>query len=138
MTAIIKRPIEQRLMDRVAVVGSCREFDGCRSRDGYGLIKVAGHMKRAHRMVYELAKGPIPDGMVVMHRCDNRACINPAHLQLGSVADNNRDTLRKGRMRGLDTVAEFQRAKTHLPQGAHVFGQQRSLPPIRRADLRDL
>jgi len=64
---------------------------------GYGWIKINGRSVAAHRVSYREFVGPIPDGLCVLHRCDTPACINPAHLFLGTVADNNRDAKDKGR-----------------------------------------
>lgn len=81
----------------------CVLWEKARSR-GYGVVSVGGKMLRAHRYAYELEHGPIPDGMVVMHLCDNPACINVDHLRVGTQADNMRDRDRKGR--GHDTTGE--------------------------------
>ena len=74
-----------------------------KDRIGYGRLKVSmgnRHQFRftaAHRYAWELWIGPIPDGMFVLHKCDNRGCCNPEHLFLGTQADNIRDMHRKGR-----------------------------------------
>lgn len=71
---------------------------------GYGVIKVGGRDEKAHRASWEIYKGPIPRGSKVLHRCDVRSCVNPAHLFLGSQADNVRDMMAKGR--GSDSKGE--------------------------------
>lgn len=71
----------------------------------YGQVSVGNRRRRAHRAAYEVAFGQIPPGAVVCHRCDNSLCCNPAHLFVGSVADNNRDKMAKGRHRALYALA---------------------------------
>ena len=66
---------------------------------GYGLITIKGVTKKAHRVSYQAYKGEIPEGKVVMHSCDCRACVNPDHLRLGSQIENIKDRDKKGRMK---------------------------------------
>lgn len=83
--------------------GACWEWALSKDRVGYGRLKVQEGSRSlfrhtsAHRYAYEIWVGPIPDGACVLHRCDNRACINPEHLFLGTQQDNMRDMHAKGR-----------------------------------------
>jgi hypothetical protein len=68
--------------------------------DGYGVLWELGASRqqlRAHRVSWAIYRGEVPEGMCVLHRCDNRQCTRPDHLFIGTVGDNNRDTIAKGR-----------------------------------------
>lgn len=80
---------------------ACWEWTGSLGTTGYGQLNVGGRPQHAMRLAWIEANGPIPSGRHVLHRCDNRKCINPAHLWLGAHADNMADKISKGRqMRG--------------------------------------
>lgn len=84
----------------------CWAWKGCRTRSGYGLLqarKISKAPLLAHRVAWELTNGPIPDGMHVLHRCDNPGCVNPGHLFLGTQRDNNADRDAKGRVASGDS-----------------------------------
>ena len=63
----------------------------------YGSFFYEGRNQKASRVAWKIYRGPIPEGLCVLHKCDIRSCVNPDHLWLGTVADNNADTRRKGR-----------------------------------------
>lgn len=84
----------------------CWPWKGSRSNTGYGVLGVsrypqAPRMYLAHRMSIELQGIDVPEGWVVMHKCDNPGCVNPWHLDIGSYGDNVRDMHTKGRWKKL-------------------------------------
>jgi hypothetical protein len=80
----------------------CWEWLAYKNADGYGAVGNFRHpgSSRAHRVAWRLARGRIADGLHVLHKCDNRACVNPDHLYLGTHRDNMRDRAERGRSRG--------------------------------------
>lgn len=90
--------LEERLFGRAKVSESgCWEWQNAKFKHGYGKIGVNGRADYTHRVAYRLVKGQIPDKMLVMHTCDNKICINPDHLTIGSCQDNVDDMIAKGR-----------------------------------------
>lgn len=77
---------------------SCWPWTAGTNNSGYGAWKTNGEAG-AHRVVYQMFKGPIPKGMLIRHDCDNRRCCNPAHMRLGTKRDNGRDMVERGRDR---------------------------------------
>lgn len=94
----------ERFWDKVRV-GSpdeCWEWQALRQYQGYGQFKLSQPRRQvqAHRFAWELTNGPIPDGMMVCHECDNPPCCNPCHLFLGFHVDNMADMAQKGHLKG--------------------------------------
>lgn len=92
-------PLRDRFWSRVRVRGAndCWEWQGHVNRQGYGGIGVVGRSHKVHRVAWLLAYGSIPDGLCVLHHCDNPPCVNVRHLWLGTNRDNLNDMRAKGR-----------------------------------------
>lgn len=103
---------QERFWRHVEIAGEddCWAWTGGRQGKGYGQFWLShGQPLGAHRYAWMIANGrPIPPGNVVMHSCDNPPCVNPAHLRVGTVADNARDCAAKGRNPGNRTRARRQ------------------------------
>lgn len=113
-----------RFWSRVNMAGldECWPWKGRTNWAGYGSFSAAGKEWRANRIAVELSDGPIPDGLKVLHRCDNPPCCNPRHLFLGTMADNCVDRDTKGR---------------GVPP-ARVFGEATTAAKLTAADVLDI
>lgn len=113
----------------VRAPSECWEWQGARSASGHGRFRIptdvslddAGHVRGTHRVAYWLDRGEWPGDLVVRHSCDNPPCVNPAHLLLGTHADNVRDKMERGRQ-PLNQNAR----KTHCLRG-HEFNPENSV-----------
>jgi len=108
----------ERIWSKVAKAGAdeCWPWTHGKTLAGYGQTTVNGEKRLAHRLAWELAVGPIPAGLCILHRCDNPPCCNPAHLFLGTKKDNAADAIAKGRPFGRPR-------QTHCNRG-HEFTEE--------------
>lgn len=105
-----KVSIEKRFWRHVDKNNDCWEWTAHKIL-GYGIVGInRNKTKKAHRVSWELANGSIPQGLLVLHKCDNPGCVNPDHLFLGTQGDNMRDCSKKGRIRTNPQLGE----KNHM------------------------
>lgn len=117
--------------DKINVAGpsDCWLWTAARLNTGYGAVWVRGKMRKAHREAYEAENGEgSADGLVVRHRCDTPACVNPAHLELGTQADNYSDMVKRGRQVALKGeahgCAKLTEADVAVIRAIHIPGSR--------------
>lgn len=110
----------KRFFDKINKTETCWIWTaGSRGKTGYGAFKFNGKVIDAHRVSYQIHKGYIPTSMYVCHTCDDRKCVNPEHLFLGTAKDNHQDAVNKGRViYGWNT----EKLKKHPSRGAYNRG----------------
>jgi hypothetical protein len=126
----------ERFLSKVEVTDGCWKWKAGSRGNGYGAFRMDNKVVDAHRVSYLLFKGEIPDGLVICHSCDNRNCVNPDHLSLGTYKENYWDARNKGRI--------FPMAKTgvkkHPSHSAYRQGcrcsECKELTSIRMAEYR--
>ena len=119
---ITMKTSEQRFLDKVLIPDdqrACWEWQASKNSSGYGQPTVKSKKVLAHRYSYLMFNGN-PEGLVVRHSCDNPGCVNPNHLLLGTIADNNRDRDLRGRLVSANAK------KTHCSSG-HEFNKENTL-----------
>lgn len=94
---IAARPLAERFWEKVRRGRGCWEWTARRFKNGYGSIRSGDRQLLAHRIAWELTRGPIPSGLLICHHCDNPPCVRPSHLFLGTHQMNLDDCRRKGR-----------------------------------------
>lgn len=91
------RPVKERFEEKFRITPGCWVWTAALGKKGYGHFWNGSHPVPAHRMSYELYEGEIPNGLHVLHRCDNVLCVNPSHLFLGTNLENVIDKIEKDR-----------------------------------------
>lgn len=125
----MKEATADRVSRRVILESECLVWQGARDKDGYGIIQLDGKPKKVHQVVWFIANGPIPRGLVVRHAvCDNPPCARLEHLALGTHADNMADMVAHGR-------SNAPRGDGHYMRRNPRYGEQHNSTKLSDADV---
>jgi hypothetical protein len=103
----------------------CWQFQGEPNSNGYGALHFAGRLWKAHRLMWWLTHGVIPDGLQVNHRCDVKLCVNPTHLYVGTHAENMADMVSKGRQGAKQGIRCMNADKVREVRRLYATGEHR-------------
>ena len=117
LTCRVGETPEAIIRNRTEKVGLCWIWTGFKNNSGYGQTSFKGKSWRAHRLLYYLFKGPIANGMTIDHLCQNKACVNPEHLQVVSSSEN---------------IARRTKKKKKCLFGHHIKGKNRMICYLKR------
>lgn len=107
----------KRFFNKIDKSQNCWNWKGGSRGNGYGAIKVNGKVIDTHRFSWMIHFGEIPKNIFVCHKCDNRKCVNPEHLFLGTNSDNMKDCFNKGRLK-IPTTSQFK--KKSVPKNKRI------------------
>ena len=110
---------QERFESKIDRSSSCHIWKAGKDKDGYGSVSIRGKNLGSHRVSFLIHHGEIPDGMQVLHRCDNPSCVNPGHLFLGTAKDNMVDREEKKR-------------------GGQLSGSRQGLSKLTEEDVREI
>lgn len=141
MPSVPRSPIDRFMTKVQQSPNGCWLWTGALTHNGYPAFYYQHRMVRAHRFSYEAHHGPIPAGLMVLHTCDTPACVNPAHLFLGTHDDNMQDRQQKGRTasgnaNGMRTRPDRNAAKLYPDRLAR--GQRANKSHLTDADVREI
>lgn len=135
-----RRDVGERFWEKVNRSGDdCWEWTAALDSSGYGHFVIDGRHYAASRVAWMLTHGPIADGMLVCHHCDNRVCCRPDHLFLGTAKDNTQDGVRKGRITGPAIRTHCKRGHELTEDNVYRYGGKRkcrTCTRLRRAQAR--
>lgn len=116
----MEQKVQQRFLKYTRKYKNCVVWTGYKDKDGYGRFRLGDKKVRANRAAYVLFIGKIPDGKLVLHKCDNPPCVALTHLYLGSYKDNTRDVWVRGRNKKSHLYS--QKNKTVCSRGHKLLG----------------